>query len=36
MGRKLYVGNLPFSTTESELEELFGRMGFRRVCERHT
>ena len=27
MGRKLYVGNLPFSTTESELEELFGRMG---------
>ena len=27
MGRKLYVGNLPFSTTETELEELFGRMG---------
>ena len=27
MGRKLYVGNLPFSTTEGELEELFGRMG---------
>jgi RNA recognition motif-containing protein len=27
MGRKLYVGNLPFSTTETELEELFGRAG---------
>ncbi len=27
MSRKLYVGNLPFSTTETELEELFGRMG---------
>ena len=27
MGRKLYVGNLPFSTTEAELQELFGRAG---------
>ena len=27
MYRKPYVGNLPFSTTETELEELFGRMG---------
>jgi RNA recognition motif-containing protein len=27
MARKLYVGNLPFSTTETELEELFGRAG---------
>ena len=27
MNRKLYVGHLPFSTTETELEELFGRMG---------
>jgi RNA recognition motif-containing protein len=27
MGRKLYVGNLPYSTSEAELEELFGRAG---------
>ncbi len=27
MGKKLYVGNLPFSTTEEELRELFGRHG---------
>jgi RNA recognition motif-containing protein len=27
MGRKLFVGNLPFSASESELEELFGRAG---------
>ena len=27
MARKLYVGNLPFSTTEAELQELFGRAG---------
>jgi RNA recognition motif-containing protein len=27
MGKKLYVGNLPFSTTEDELRELFGRHG---------
>ena len=27
MGRKLYVGNLPYSTSETELEELFGRAG---------
>ena len=27
MGRKLYVGNLPFSTNEAELQELFGRAG---------
>ena len=27
MGKKLYVGNLPFSTTEDELRTLFGRHG---------
>ena len=27
MSRKLYVGNLPYSTSETELEELFGRTG---------
>jgi len=27
MGKKLYVGNLPFSATEDELRELFGRHG---------
>ena len=27
MGRKLYVGNLPYSISETELQELFGRTG---------
>lgn len=27
MGRKLYVGNLPFTTGEAELQELFSRAG---------
>jgi RNA recognition motif-containing protein len=27
MGRKLYVGNLPYDTGEAELQELFGRAG---------
>jgi RNA recognition motif-containing protein len=27
MSKKLYVGNLSFQTTESELKELFGRAG---------
>ena len=27
MGRKLYVGNLPFQSAEADLEELFGRVG---------
>jgi RNA recognition motif-containing protein len=27
MGRKLYVGNLPYSTTEDELRDLFSRSG---------
>ena len=27
MGRKLYVGNLPYSTTEDQLTELFSRAG---------
>jgi len=27
MGKKLYVGNIPFSTTEDELRDLFGRHG---------
>ena len=27
MGRKLYVGNLSYNTTESDLESLFGQSG---------
>jgi RNA recognition motif-containing protein len=27
MGRRLYVGNLPYSTGETELQELFSRAG---------
>ena len=27
MGRKLYVGNLPYEVGETELQELFGRVG---------
>lgn len=27
MSRKLYVGNLPYQTTETDLEELFGGIG---------
>lgn len=27
MGRKLYVGNLPYEVGEAELQELFGRSG---------
>ncbi len=27
MGRKLYVGNLPYSTGDAELQELFSRVG---------
>src|SRR5258708_28435358 len=27
MGRSLYVGNLPYSATEDQLTELFGRAG---------
>jgi cold-inducible RNA-binding protein len=27
MGRKLYVGNIPYETGENELEELFSRAG---------
>lgn len=27
MGKKLYVGNLPFSATEEELRELFAKHG---------
>jgi len=27
MGRRLYVGNLPYSTSEDQLTELFGRAG---------
>src|SRR5262252_6112168 len=30
MGKKLYVGNLPFDATSKELEELFGQAG---ICE---
>ncbi len=27
MGRKLYVGNLPYQTGEADLQELFGQVG---------
>ncbi len=27
MGRKLYVGNLPYEIGEAELQELFGKVG---------
>lgn len=27
MGNRLYVGNLPYTTTDEELSELFGRFG---------
>ncbi|OGY21948.1 MAG: RNA-binding protein [Candidatus Woykebacteria bacterium GWB1_45_5] len=27
MGKKLFVGGLPFATSSSELEELFGQVG---------
>lgn len=27
MGKKLYVGNIPFSATEDDLRDLFGRHG---------
>ena len=27
MSRKLYVGNLPFSSTEADLKDVFGRHG---------
>ena len=27
MGRKLYVGNLPYSVTEDELRDIFGKSG---------
>ena len=27
MGRKLYVGNLPYTSGEQDLQELFGRSG---------
>lgn len=27
MSRRLFVGNLPFETAETELQELFGRIG---------
>jgi RNA recognition motif-containing protein len=27
MGRRLYVGNLPYSSTEDQLTDLFGRAG---------
>jgi cold-inducible RNA-binding protein len=27
MGRRLYVGNLPYETGETELQEIFGRAG---------
>lgn len=27
MGKKLYVGNIPYTTTEDELREMFGQHG---------
>lgn len=27
MSKKLYIGNLPFTSTESDLQDLFGRHG---------
>jgi len=27
MGNRLYVGNLPYTTTEADLEEVFGAVG---------
>jgi RNA recognition motif-containing protein len=40
MGRKLYVGNLPYSATEQTLRETFGRCGtidsVTMVTDRHT
>jgi RNA recognition motif-containing protein len=27
LGKRIYVGNLPFSSTEDELREVFGRHG---------
>ena len=27
MGKRLYVGNLPYSTTDADLEQLFGQHG---------
>ena len=27
MGKKLYVGNLPFDTTSEDLQALFGKIG---------
>jgi len=27
MGKKLYVGNLPFNTTDDSLQEMFAQMG---------
>ena len=27
MGRRLYVGNLPYSATEDQLTEMFSRVG---------
>lgn len=32
MGRKLYVGNLPYSATESELSDKFGAFGTVESC----
>ena len=33
MGKRIFVGNLPFSTTNSDLEKLFGEFG---ACESVT
>ena len=36
MGRRLYVGNLPYTTGEAELQELFSKAGNSRIGARHA
>ena len=36
MGRRLYVGNLPYTTGEAELQELFSKAGNGRIGARHA
>ena len=36
MGRKLYVGNLPYSAAEQDLQELFEQVGPGGISHRHA